>query len=272
MGLFLPQRWRRQPQYPVGVNWGNPLTRDLSLLVLPGVSGAANQVSNIIPTPSGYSALATENGMASVMSAGTSNGLSYGNVKKVIPDASSTYTLLAFAKPGSGDGRCSLVGQSDASGGSFPQYTLDANIRFDTAAVAGQFALVEYSGGILSSADSTAAAIDGKWHIFAGVRNGAASANKMYLDGVDVTNTTSGGSSTHTATEYVIVGGMFGQSFAAVFPIALAAVWSRSVTASEHAELAANIWQLFAPLPARRYFGPTAGAPASIDLMGQACL
>lgn len=242
------------------VNWGNPLTRGLVLLTQPGVAGGVDVVSNKIPTKTGFGAQAGQYGLASNITSGTSNGLNYGSYF-AIPTGSSTYSIVAVAAPTSTSAITHVFAQGDATGSPFPNISLQMNIDANGSASPGKFAINDFDNTSNGAADSTGTPIDGGIHVFGGTRNGTASTScTVYLDGKNVTGTQLGpkASVQGSTARPVVVSGIFGLSRAANYPVYMVAVWNRVLTAAEHALLADDPYQLFAPIMRPRNLTPSA--------------
>jgi hypothetical protein len=239
MGLFLAQRWRRQPQYPVGVDRGNPLSRGLVQLVsgvdtigpIPSVgpyvattpSGTASKVVG----PKGYELRQTGNGywLSSTQLPATRSVLLYLDIPVVAS------TLQLALTPGSGS--CAgWIGISAANA-----FTI---------------------GGAADSATGSASV--GHHAIVCTRYDHGTSDHYLYVNGVlansALSSSTLGDGSGGTAL------GNFGSSggFAFGGGILQFAAWDRVLSAAEIYAVSDNPWQLYAPLRARRYFGIATGA------------
>lgn len=243
------------------VRRGNPLLRDLVLLVFPGtsspelVTGRKNRArGGIFGQPDIY-------GTVSNCKTGSGNGWSAGN-RLPIPEGCINYTIACLAKPTSTVRRTQPFSQYIESDSGNPQLALMLNADDTGTATAGKFAYIEYQSGVLASRVSTAAAIDGNWHIFSASRD-AATTGSVYLDGADVSATGNQSSSgVSGASPSVTVAGQQGADRAANYPLAMVAVWKRTLTAVEHLAFAQNPWwELLQPLaPIRVYSVPAVSA------------
>jgi hypothetical protein len=272
MANFLTQRWGRQPQFPCALT--EPWLKGLQVCSVPGWFG--NFVSW---KPYGLAYNSADPRYALSAYAG-----SYGSGVSVIPspstaslyyasdlaafDGASNYTLLFIGGMPSGGlaGTGFMLG--DESGGSFQQIQLILNADKTAANSAGKLALVEYSNGYYACADSDATQVDGQIAVYVGRRLGSDAT--VWKNGRNVTSTATASAS--TTTPITDRWGFGSANRRLCDQTVLGVAWNRSLSDAEIAALGENPWQLFAPLPARRYFGITAGAPAGDPLMGQACL
>jgi hypothetical protein len=243
---------RMQPLGLVKIDWSNPLSRALRFLWTPN-SGKTTRdlVSGEPGIEVGAGTLAgSQYGLAYSGAAGSGNGLSFGATIKPIPANSVTNTVVSFAAPvaGATGVRQTFWAQGTDSSSPYRQYSLLADTAGSTGSYsAGEIAYFHYESTMLSVASSTADVIDGGWHLWAGVRNGAFAA--VYRDGVDVTaykNNGINGSAGDTAGK-TMVSGIDGSSRVLTGRNLLVMVWNRTLSQAELLSLSADPFCLLIP-------------------------
>jgi len=253
MALFLPQRWRRQPQYPVRIDRNNPLTIGLGVLLTTAYGARLNNVSPTADTSvTGFGR--SEKGLKYTGTTSSTFAWQVG----VNPDAITIAALFDLSALANFNQLCAYeqsataniaydlrlgstatdtktyFGRTSASGQRFFRGTANAfaNESFSNTLV------ISSPNGLIESAPTYYA---NKTLITLGDDLGAAGQqNSRSVDSLYI-GTRQDGASHFWGTIYQFV------------------VWSRQLSAAESLEWAANPWQLFAPLPTRRYFIGAAG-------------
>ena len=254
--LNLPLVRTTQPQQAVGINWSNPLTKGLTLASLPSLAYDAVK-GKLIPI-SGATQTVSKNLGKSF--SGVNARIDYGQTR-VIPGGSSTHTVIAagvWKNTGRGAAFAQQYGTSP-----FPQ----TNLGYGTSGVAGTIEFFDYNSPSKLASVAKVGAADNKYHIVAGVRNGAVAETKLYIDGVDTLVTPTGvGGVVNSALQRVSVGND-GDYISAdrTFnnPLDLVLVWGRALSPKEIKSLSDNPWQIFASQP-RKLFVAAGGSLQSL--------
>ncbi len=269
MGLIqFAQRLTRQPSTASGVDWNNPITRGLTFLT--SMATQRDLVTNRIASRSGATPSPTVGGLG-IKFSGANARDNYGQTR-VIPGGSTTHTVLS-AGIFLATGRGHLFSQGLQTG-NYPQSTIAYGIDNSGGASAGRITFLEFGGGGSSTASAGANTVighaDGKYHVAVGVRNGAAENTRIYVDGVNATESTAGnGNVINASTQTVSIGndaGYAGTDREAEGGVVAAAVWNRVLSDAEIYSASLNPWQLFAP---RRIWVPVSAGggttPVSSD-------
>lgn len=237
-----PPRTLRQAD----LDQGHPLSQSLAMFVIPG-NGAIDLESGKIPiSQTGYGTVASPYGPAANFTTATSNGLNYGNYF-CVPSNSTTYSIVVLAAPTSTARVSAPFVQYDQLGSGNTQIDFMFNATSAGSASAGAFAFLEYSSGNKATADSSAGAIDGKWHLFGVSRGISSGVSRLFLDGVQSgADGTSLSGSTQSGTPVMVCGGK-NRDWATDYPVMFVAVWGRALSNTEHFALAANPWRMFYP-------------------------
>lgn len=258
MTLLLPDTVTQQPQLPTGIDWGNPITRGLFVAYLPNPA---------------YDAVANKP-FLSVGGLGRITGpreMAHGT------DGSSTY-LWCDVLPHNSQVDCTIFALLQSSG------TVVSDRRAFSAADSGDNATVfaiaagtptstkltvwcrDAANNAATSSQTSASVFDGTPHAAAITVSGTALSS--YVDGVPDTTTTMS-FNTGLNLNRVSVGALYrtavGNFFAGGVFVGL--VWSRSLSAAEHKELAYNPWQVFSPH--RALWVPSAVTAGFIPLIGR---
>lgn len=249
---------------PVDLLRQHPLASGLILATFPG-NGGVNLVRGNIPIAyPGYSTLATPYGSSGVFASGAVNGLNYGNYATGAAfgfGSTGAYSIVAIAAPAPTAIRItSPFSYTAPLDGPRMWMNADASPNF----VSSKFCLLDYNsttgGGTVGGATSTSGAIDGAWHVFGGSRPGAGATSSVYLDGVDVTASTSGIGNAIASNSTAFVGGNIFDDKGADYPMLFVAVWNRGLFAAEHMALAINPWQILRPAKVTPQWQGFAGA------------
>lgn len=257
MGLFLPQRWKRQPQGPQRINWGNPLARGLIGLHVPDTA---------VYTPvGGASTQAGAQGRGFV--AGTSQYWQTNDQARV--SAFPTWTMLAFAKlpsSGSGSGRTAYCERPNDPHIVKIHWGLGSNPQ------AGVTVRDQGYGGLINDAPPEAAVAAGSIATFGATRH-ATNDHRIIVNGRQ-TNALTTTVPFNFGTTAATIGNDPQDSSSASFSDGLlfaVCTWSRPLSDSELRAWHANPWQLFAPQRATFFSlpgtsGPVLSAPTVIDI------
>ncbi len=244
--LILPNKWTRQPQTPVGIDWGNPLTKSLAAAIS-SISGT-NLVNNVpVNGLSGAGVIPTPN-----------NGL----VADFIGKASTSNVASTFEPSSNATGRTYFIPflRNGAGGGNFGRLfakgAADCYLMEDVAV--NVFAFVQNGVGQRTFAPPGGLSGTVGWHTLA-VTIGSDSSIGMYLDAVPQSLTAVNGYSTSSATTPFALGNR---------PSDNARVWNgqlgnlyifdRVLLPAEIRQLNDNQWQIF-KAPARRLWVTGAG-------------
>lgn len=266
MGYFLPRRWRNTfPRGKQEVDWRHPFSDDLHFLTIPALHGVLDGARATFPSQLAFANAAFTPTQQDII--GRPRGLALASIVNASLfyalagwGARSNYTLAFLgANPASAGGRVCGMFYGDESGSPFTQCVLTLNGDKGLGNSSGKFALAEYSGGLTIGADSASTAVDGKDHLYAGVREGSTAT--LFLDGEPATATQTSTASTVTlaATSYIGPGTQNGGKG----PAATIACWAwrRSQTADMLRQLNEYPWQMLRAWGARIYFD-VAAAPA----------
>jgi len=243
MSIILPpQPWTRQPQIPVGINRGNPLTRrleraiNLSVLSPTDMAGGApiTYVSGAtfpetVVSPQGKGLLISDFGNNGVLSTPA-----WTNVT-----SEGTFALIA-QRASAGDNTAWEMGNS----GQADHFPFSSLAYFDV------FWSSRWGGGVAAPSGATFA--DPVVLVFC-VKDGD---QRAYWNGQLWTSATGTGGWTLPATLTFAVNGWRGNVFGAF-------AWSRALSGGEAKNFSDNPWQLFARLPRRIFVGPAAAGGGS---------
>lgn len=243
--------WTRQPPVPAQIDWSNPLTRGLVLVLDPGTG--LNLVTNKLFTRTGTKQVVTRNGIVrgfgSTLGAGASDYIPTTTSTNAAAGGAVSVAFSAFVNGISGN---SLTGRI-FNNGSGVQDTIYAN---------SSTGVFQYTRNNTTSnlANCTWSFTAGAPHHHLVTQSGGVGVNAVvYVDGVAVTVTAGSATTANaTASDTWNIGnrptgdrnldGWIGYFY----------VWhDRILTAAEAASLSANPWQIFAPLP-RRIWAPAA--------------
>lgn len=258
--LILERPWTRQPQGAVGI--APAFAGSVGFLCNPGLSNTFDIATRKFSTATGTITNGpTQRGMAGKASSTNNTRLTWSTTP--VATTAQGYAMLVVANPAAASTlrRAFILGDESAS--AYTQSALAFNSGKTSSSTSGVFACFEYSSGFKTSADSSAGVIDGGWHVFIANRT-AANDMRLYVDGVDKTasSTSVAGISLTAAVKLHGSAGSTDQGYAQ--DIALACVFTRSLSLGEIAMLGANPWQIFAP---RRITIPTAAAAAGVPTL-----
>jgi len=247
VGLYLPQRWKRQPQGPQRIDWGNPLAAGLTGLHVPGtalhtaVGGATTQ--------------------AGVCGRGFVAGASqYWQVSdQARVSASPTWTILAFARlpsSGSGSGRTAYCERPNDPHIVKIHWGLGSNPQ------AGVTVRDQAYAGLINDAPPEAVIAASSICTFGAARYGP-SDHRVIVNGRQTNALTTTVPFNFGATAATVGNDPQDSSSASFSDGLLFAVctWSRPLSDSELRAWHENPWQLFAPQRAAFFSLPAASGP-----------
>lgn len=253
--MFLPQRWRRQPVGPVGLNTHSPLSDGLVACWLPNMSTAlvAELVSNNLDASSGTITQCYSNEAVGLDLTAASNNVN-GGARAINAVTTDRISVAVICVPRSVTTRGDVFTRWVNGAGGGDQFNLI------TGLTSGKLIFYTANGGgsTSNSGNSATTLVNGTQYLLGGEQSGAAGIS-CYIDGRLEASAASGTVNVTPSTAYTIGdnangdGNFNGELY-------LACVWNRPLFNSGWAELAINPWQIFAPLPARRYFGVSAAA------------
>jgi hypothetical protein len=246
----------QQPQQAgtSNIDWANPITRGLSLVV--NNNFAIDCISRLPLTKT----IVSGNITAAVTSVG--QGLSFSGASQVSLSnnifGNGDVTALFFGNPTASASIKEAIAQSNGSN----KVWFGANTDENEGSVSGQLCLGLLQSGVNRSSVKSAGAIDGSMSTY--LVGKSAGSGIAYKNGQKLTVVTTGtlaGSPT-TASDVVRIGGTTansGLSFGATAVLML--VWKRKLSDLEAKSITLNPWQIFC-LPASRNWIPSAGGGA----------
>lgn len=159
------------------------------------------------------------------------------------------FTFIILANPaasGSGAVEHALAQKNDAGGTPFTQAIIGFHADQLASYLSGSATFFTYNGDVTSA--YSAAACDGAWHLWAGVRSGTV--HTLYRDGVALsTNTGTVRTITQASpSRYVAIGSRGnGSTESYQNSAAMAAMFNRALSTQELLNLTRNPWQIFQP-------------------------
>jgi len=258
MAGIITSPWYSQPQFPVGVNWGNPITKQL---VYASNFGAGNLVTSTTP----LTKIPTERGVASSWVRTTVNPINTGIVNSNVV-GHTFFGLMRHPSLLSTTSEAYITNRVTTNTG-FSFYTYSASGSFPVQT----FKLGYVHGGVLAYESNIN--ITGSNTRFVPIAISATVnsfvnyyADGAFLDSVATTNITNNSDTLRVGAEPIA-----SSQWPANYDTPLMCYWTRALSAAEIATISVNPWQLFAPLT-RRLWAPAATVTTSYTLMGQACL
>jgi hypothetical protein len=245
----------QQPQVPVEVDWTNSITRGMTFAWTPFSAIGVDLVSGVRPVIAGTGSVGSDSGRLGFSASGSSSRLSFNPPRKPIRAGSSTWTLLAFARPtpNATGTRQRLINLGTDGSSPFTQYDLFADSGSSANFDPGAICTCHYDNEFKSYANSSNTVVDGRPHVFVGRRNNDAS--DVFCDGFNVTSGSGGtlGVSASDTVADVAVGGIEGSANACPGANYLSVIWERALSDAEIRSLARNPWQIFRPVSAPSY-------------------
>ena len=258
MGLFLPQRWRRQPQVSVGINRASPLSSGINHLYWFGTGGSrdlvrstAAGVNTAVVEATTYGLGKTSNGSTTETSFPHDDNLAAGDLTFFVlcrvNSIPANFSAL-FDKPGGGSRELALF--------------------YDTA---GKVDFAAVGMGNLSVTSTLALPI-GTLSSVCLIRNMSNNNLDYFVNGVKNATLSTAASGVTAGNGLPLSFGLNPSAGGSAIGVTYyaAAHWPRVLADAEVVELYANPWQLVGPIPSRDYF--FSAAAAGDVLMAQACL
>jgi hypothetical protein len=265
--LILPQKWTNQPQTPVGIDWGNPLTRGLAFAW--NAANPRHLENGRLATTDNTGKIIAGIGRAVDSSTGQVN-LEWANYQPIVTsDGAGTgdFTLCLLANPavaGGGAVEHGLAQKNDAAGAPYAQATLLFHANATAGYVSGSVSFFTYSSS--SAGIAATGKIDGNWHLWTGTRRGTTFS--LYRDAELIASATDVVRNISQASRYLAIGSRGNGTTEAYRDGAAFAFGSnRALSASEIATLASNPWQIF-KAPARRLWVAGAGGNGTATITG----
>lgn len=254
--MFLPQRWRRQPVGPVGLNQHSPLADGLVACWLPNMSTAlvAELVSNTLDATSGTITQCYSNEAVGLDLTAASNNVN-GGARTINVVTTDRISVAVICVPRSVTTRGDIFTRWTNGSAAGDQFNLIVGLT------SGKFIFYTASGGgaTSNSGNSATTLVNGTQYLLGGEQLGSAGIS-CYIDGKLEASGASSSVSTTPTTAYIIGDNANGDgNFNG--EVYLACVWNRPLFNSGWAEFGTNPWQIFAPLPTRRFFGVAGGSP-----------
>lgn len=162
----------------------------------------------------------------------------------LLPGSAGNYTsgmtLILLANPAASTTRTLPF---SLSSGAQPTVYMGFNANKALTATSGMLTVQTHN----NNGAQAASVIDGNWHVFAVVFPEGSALPLLYVDGVDVTASSSESASTYAnAAANVYVGGFSSSGYSATgYAIPLALGFNRGIPAGEMADISRNLWQLF---------------------------
>ena len=267
MGLFLPQRWRRQPLSLLGIDETNPLTVGLARAGYPINGVLWNSVTGIVGNWQGTPTVHTQVGVGF----STDGSSTYQAIPSVVT-TSGGYTLATLASLNIRVGIAERLISLSATGGSVQATnTVGWIVPYDSAGNK----LIQVGHSIIGTGNLAFAAValpliyQTGLHLYSASDNYTASGITAFADGVNLSMGTvsrANGTIWTTQSDALELGRTtvqdtvyWGQHLA----IDLVLHWTRILSPQEHAALAENPWQLFVPLSRRIISIPLGLAPSA---------
>ena len=267
MGIYLPRRWKQQPNAAVEIDWSHPLSRGLALYTLGRASGAYDVVGGAVAAPIGSSGIAVnKSGYAVESNSNTAGGWYLNYRSDLVRQITTDFTLALDYYVASSASGGHIFAMPFAAG---TYVTPTAAIKFRRSSTSAD--------GVLEIADSTSSAklvvynasfVVNEQSLLTISKSGAATS--CYRNGASLTKGTDQFSSGSTVNFGVPTSACFLNrsdsltGFGATGSIALTALWSRALTDGEHRAFYENPYQILRPTASRRYsFGTLSGAPPS---------
>lgn len=242
--------WTRQPQIPVGIDWGNPLTRGLKALLVPNITGS--RLYNVVP--GGVQPTTTGTISRSVGPSGV--GQKYGDASGT---ALQTYTFPSGYVQTAGS--VFWKGQRHASGPAIfrdNQLNTSATMVWDNGSSAWS---ARVNGTTLSGVGSFPVDTDTDFLL-----TGDTGGSVFYVKGASLGSVGAAWNWNGSTSFGLHVNIGYAQGVSATDYII--ALYDRQLSAVEAKNLSANPWQLFAPL-SRTLWVPSAAASGTAALTGQ---
>ena len=246
--LILPQKWTRQPQVPVEIDWSNPFGARVEYYFTPNFQGGRSRLSP--STPSG--GVTRVSGKYGIGLKGNGSSGYVAGPPNISIAGQGALTRFAVLRVGSG-GSTRAILSSGGSGGAMWRVANNTDLVWVKTNMNVEFT----QAGILSA---------GEYCILVSVNNPVANAFYTYKNGVLVATTaaisTSAGGVASVGQSGT--GSSFGDH-----ELYLVGSLTGALSASEAREFTSNPWQIFKPQPRRIWVGAAGGGDVSLSLTGQ---
>jgi len=252
--IILPHQWTRQPQIPVGVDWGNPLTNKLKFATIPGVALTnATQQSGMGTRVNAPTNNVDKYGKRVDFVAASSQYIDYGSPPDITGDMTVLCWYVQNSLPTTGYSS-QLVARDNNTGNR--SYTFDIG-NFALAADSGLRFYVNGGGSLgVNHITEQRKPIAGDDRMAVAVWSPSTNYSALYANNVGVGLSTAV-TNPPTANNNLWVGARQYAGFQEHLDgsIRLVCIWARRLLAAEIAALYTNPWQIFAPLPRRMWLG-----------------
>jgi hypothetical protein len=268
--LILERPWTRQPQGPIGIDWGNPITNGLAALTGFG-AGPIDVATSKILTP--YGSISRNAGSIGIGAKYSAADSAYERVADDIsPQEITLFCVNTVLGTPSANG-CFVALSSSGNSGVAPYVT--AALKASTSSnsvvfgmsIGGAYGFIDTGSGLSTTVGATEFIVG---RIRSGAQNVSYYANNV-LSGTAVSFV--GGALAYSSGRRFIVGEdyRFGRNGNRITYIA--GLWTRYLSDAELVALRVNPWQLFAPqqiiIPtpaAAGYTHPTLSAATAIEI------
>lgn len=260
--LIFKKKRVRQPQYPVGIDQSNPITRNIAFAWNAAVPTVVNRER--LATANNTTNAVSPNGKA-VDCAVSQVNLEFANYQPIVTsDGSGTgdFTVMVFANPAAAGGGAIehvLAQKNDAEGVPYAQFFLGAHAGALAAYVSGSFNFFTYNA---DQTEAVAAGVcDGNYHLWTGVRQ--ATNHTLYKDGLSVATAAGTVRNISQANRYLAVGSRGNGTTDSYRDQAVYAFgWNRALTQAEIKIILDNPWQIFKPATRRIWMQDAAASGA----------
>ena len=246
-GIIRPRPWKQQPQIAVGIDWGNPITKDLAYLFAFGAS-RLDATLKLPPLVEGNPAfVATDRGMALTLNGAgapfTPNGAGI-----VLPPS---HTIFGWVRPT--DTAPQFILQAGQNLLEYPTYSLSIG-NCSNSGVDNKFNYVlnSDSGAIpVSVQTQTSTIVVGEWYFVVGTHD--ITTFNLYINGkLESTGGGCGALPDQTFSARLYIGGddnasFTGSRYKVSGLLQNVGAFRRCLTYREVASLYKNFWQVFRP-------------------------
>lgn len=255
-GLILPNKWTRQPQTPVEIDWSNPITRGISIASIPG-SGARNLANPNESFSPNFDSGIGGNGRAIVTSTTKSYSLpnspnNRANEFTAIVLCNATATLGQFRTPFTKD-------WNSGSGPSYVAFAIEYNQNG-----AGQNVLTAFTSTSANYSRTLNYTIpDARTPHLSGILRTASSVSAIFNGNIVATNTgISAVNYSGSGANDVWINSTYNKGD---FNVYLALYWSRALSNVEIKALSDNPWQIFKSQSRRIWVGAAGGTNTAVN-------
>lgn len=241
--MFENSGYSSQPQGSVQINWGNPVSRGLSLLTMPG-SRFQNIIGSVGFGGDRPSVVVGNGGIGAVAPSGTT----YPTV--TLPTSlGQAYTVFAFGNITTVGTQGSPIDDDDGSTRGF-LFRINATggpdfIPFTSGNIPAVVSGADFSAAQLAAGVSIAGTVDAAGNV------------AVWGNGTKTTGSLGGSPRPPSTTLALLNRKVGGTQIPTTRPVYLCAAWSRVLSDAEIASISANPWQLFQRRNATPIFTPT---------------